>query len=147
VKSRQAVGRCAALESLLLQFQCAGETNIGAQQVNKLLTLSRLVCLATALVATPNIANAKEPGQHESNSRDQQGYSHPANITKRNGITPHFVISGQPADVKRVLRHRKAKSHEGHCRTNHNGIRPYFVISGQPADCKRVLRHRKEKSL
>jgi hypothetical protein len=119
-----------------------GDTDIGVQQVNKLVTLSRLMCLTIALMATPNIANA---AQHDSSSRAQQGNSHPANITKRNGIRPHFVISGQPADVKRVLRHRKEKSHEAHCRTNYKGIRPYFVISGQPADCKRVLRHRKEK--
>jgi hypothetical protein len=113
--------------------------------MNKLATLSRLMCLTIALMATPNIANAKEPGQHDS-SRAQQGNSHPANITKRNGIRPGFVISGQPANVKRVLRHRNEKSHEAHCRTNYKGIRPHFVISGQPADCKRVLRHRKEKS-
>jgi hypothetical protein len=122
-----------------------GDTDIGVQQVNKLVTLSRLMCLATALMATPNIANAKGPAQHDSSSLAQQGNSHPGHITKRNGIRPHFVISGQPADVKRVLRHRKEKSHEAHCRTNYKGIRPYFVISGQPADCKRILRHRKEK--
>ncbi len=114
--------------------------------MNKLATLSGLMCLTTALMATPNIANAIGPDQHDSSTRAQQGNSHPANITKRNGITPHFVISGQPADVKRVLRHRKEKSHKADCRTNYKGIRPLFVISGQPADCKRVLRHRKEKS-
>jgi malonyl CoA-acyl carrier protein transacylase len=119
--------------------------------MNKIVTLSRLMCLTTALaglalMATPDIANAKRFGQHGGSSHVRQGNSHPANITKRNGIRPGFVISGQPANVKRVLRHRKEKSHQGHCRTNYNGIRPQFVISGQPADCKRVLRHRKEKS-
>jgi hypothetical protein len=135
--------------------------------MNKLVMLSRLVCLATALMAAPNIANAKEFGQHDSRSRAQQGTphfvisgrpahvkrvlrhrkekSHEAHCRTHKGIRPHFVISGQPADCKRVLRHRKEKSHEAHCRT-HKGIRPHFVISGQPADCKRVLRHRKEKT-
>jgi hypothetical protein len=123
VTSRPAVGRRAELETLLLRFQCAGDTDIGAQQMNKLVTLSRLMCLATALagpalMATPDVVNAKRLGQHGGSSHVRQGNSHPANITKRNGIKPHFVISGQNADVKRVLRHRKEKSHEADCKTN-----------------------------
>ena len=65
-----------------------------------------------------DIANAKRFGQHGGSSHVRQGNSHPANITKRNGIRPHFVISGQNADVKNVLRHRKEKSHEADCKTN-----------------------------
>src|SRR6266700_7737036 len=91
--------------------------------MSKLVTLSRLLCLTTALAAGPalmatsDIAYAKEFGQH-GGGRHQQGNSRPANLTKRNGISPHFVISGQPANVKKVLPHRKEKSREPGCKTN-----------------------------
>src|SRR2546428_11564373 len=77
-------------------------------------THRRLLCLTRPF----DIANAKRFGQHGGSSHVRQGNSHPANITKRNGIRPHFVISGQNADVKNVLRHRKEKSHEADCKTN-----------------------------
>jgi hypothetical protein len=91
--------------------------------MNKLVTLSRLMCLTTALagpvlMATPDIANAKRFGQHGASSHVRQGNSHPANITKRNGIRPRFAISGQNANVKTILRHRKEKSREADCKTN-----------------------------
>jgi hypothetical protein len=94
--------------------------------MNKLVTLSRLMCLTTALtaasalLATSDIANAKEFGQHR-DGHVQQGSSHPANIVKRKGVRPDFVISGQPVNVKRVLRHHhhhKEKWHKADCKMN-----------------------------
>jgi hypothetical protein len=96
--------------------------------MNKLVTLSRLTCLTTALAAGPAlmatsaIAKDKGGGQRGDNAyvqrQVQHGNSHSGNSTKRNGIRPHFVISGQNADVKRVLRHRKEKLHEAYCKSN-----------------------------
>lgn len=63
--------------------------------------IPRLAYLTTALAAgalivSANIANAK--GDH-----------HQGNNTQSNGARPHFVISGQPAKVKRVLSSTKRK--------------------------------------
>ncbi|MGB7577500.1 MAG: hypothetical protein WBM16_06335, partial [Pseudolabrys sp.] len=68
----------------------------------KLTTISRLACLTTALaagvalMATANVASAKNSHHH-------------GNDAENNGASPHFVISGQPANVKRVLREKKNK--------------------------------------
>src|SRR5262249_3068442 len=74
--------------------------------MNKPMTLLRLICLTTTLAAgsalTTDIPNAGENYQHGT-TRTQ--LRHPASNAKRYGLTPQFVISGQPADVKRVLHH------------------------------------------
>jgi hypothetical protein len=64
--------------------------------------IPRLAYLTTALAAgalivSANIANPK--GDHH----------HQGNNTQSNGVRPHFVISGQPANVKRVLSSTKRK--------------------------------------
>jgi hypothetical protein len=62
------------------------------------LTISRLACLNTvlaagvALMVTSDIANARS--------------DHRGNNAQNKGVSPHFVITGQPADVKRVLNDR-----------------------------------------
>jgi hypothetical protein len=66
--------------------------------MNKLMTLSRLVCLTTALatgsmLVTMDTANAGE---------NYLRHRHPADYTQRYGLTPQFVISGQPVNVKRI---------------------------------------------
>ncbi|MGA9083720.1 MAG: hypothetical protein WB390_14815, partial [Pseudolabrys sp.] len=68
----------------------------------KLTTISRLAYLTTvltagiALMATANVASAKNNHRH-------------GNDAENNGASPHFVISGQPANVKRVLLEKKRK--------------------------------------
>ncbi len=75
--------------------------------MSKPMTLPRLACLTAALAAgsaltTAEIANARVNHQRAT-SHIQQRHSHPANHVKRNGISPRFVISGQSANVKRVV--------------------------------------------
>jgi hypothetical protein len=77
--------------------------------MNKLMTLSRLACLTTALAAgsmlmTMDIANAGE---------NYLRHRQPANYAQRYGLTPQFVISGQPVNAKRVLHH--CHHHHRHC--------------------------------
>jgi hypothetical protein len=85
------------------------------------MTLPRLVCLTTTLAAasmltTMDIANARENHQHGT-GHIQQRASHPASYAKRYGFSPRFVISGQPANVKRVPHHQK-EQHEARCQTH-----------------------------
>lgn len=76
--------------------------NIGAEIMTKHMKTSRLACMTTALatgvvlIASASIASAK--GDH-----------HQGNNVQSNGASPHFVISGQPANVKRVLSNKKTK--------------------------------------
>lgn len=71
--------------------------------MTKLTKLSRLTELTTVLVASAaligsvGIANAKGGDHHQSNN------------AQNNSTRPHFVISGQPANVKRVTRTTKKK--------------------------------------
>jgi hypothetical protein len=80
--------------------------------MNTPMTLSRLVCLTTTLAAgsmlmTMDIANAGE---------NYLRHRQPANYAQRYGLTPQFVISGQPVDVKRVLHHcHHHHHHHKHC--------------------------------
>ncbi|MGA7112782.1 MAG: hypothetical protein WBY77_10060 [Pseudolabrys sp.] len=61
------------------------------------LKYSTIVLVAVAaLMGSAHIAKAK--GNH-----------HQGNNSQGNGARPHFVISGQPANVKRVLRTNKKK--------------------------------------
>ena len=61
------------------------------------LKYSTIVLVAVAaLMGSAHIAKAK--GDH-----------HQGNNSQGNGARPHFVISGQPANVKRVLRTNKKK--------------------------------------
>jgi hypothetical protein len=78
--------------------------------MNKLMTLSRLVCLATAL-ATGSMLMTMDTANAGENYLRQR---HPANYAQRYGLTPQFVISGQPANVKRVL-HNCHHHHHKHC--------------------------------
>jgi hypothetical protein len=66
--------------------------------MTKLTTVSRLaylVAASVALVAGVNIANAKN-NHHDANAEN-------------NGASPHFVVTGQPANEKRVLHEKKKK--------------------------------------
>jgi len=65
--------------------------NIGAKIMTKLTTA---LATSVALIAIASIADAK--GNHRSNNNQKSA-------------TPHFVITGQPAGVKRVLSERKDK--------------------------------------
>jgi hypothetical protein len=76
--------------------------------MNKLMTLSRLVCLATAL-ATGSMLMTMDTANAGENYLRQR---HPPDYTQRYGLTPQFVISGQPANVKRVLHQCH---HHKHC--------------------------------
>jgi hypothetical protein len=85
------------------------------------MTLPRLLCLTTALVAasmlmTMDIANARQNHQHAT-GHIQQRPSHPAIYAKRYGFNPRFAISGQSANVKRVPSHQK-EQHEARCQTH-----------------------------
>ena len=68
----------------------------------KLTTISRLAYLTTvltagvALMATANVASAKNNHRH-------------GNDAENNGARPHFVIRGEPANVKRLLLEKKKK--------------------------------------
>ncbi len=70
--------------------------------MTKLTKLSRLAALTAVLVASAaligsvGIANAKGGDHHQNNNA-------------QNNNRPHFVISGQPANVKRVMRTTKKK--------------------------------------
>jgi hypothetical protein len=75
--------------------------------MNKPMTLPTLVCLTAALAAgsalmTTDIANAR--GNHQRvTGHIQQRHGHPANYAKRYSFSPRSVISGQSANVKRVV--------------------------------------------
>jgi hypothetical protein len=64
--------------------------------------LTTTLATSVALMATASIANAKS--------------RHHDNDAESNGASPHFVITGQPANVKRVLRERKDKNKEAKCK-------------------------------
>lgn len=64
--------------------------------ISKLANVMTVLAAGVTLMASVNIASAK--GDH------RQG-----NNTQNNGARPHFVISGQPANVKRVLPTTKKK--------------------------------------
>ena len=78
------------------------------------ITASRLACLATVLAAGIASISAADVANAKSN------YSNGGNAT---GASPHFVITGQPANVKKVLsrhkddrRDRKDRKHaKKHC--------------------------------
>jgi hypothetical protein len=77
--------------------------------------------VAVALLATAGIADAKH---------------HHNNDSQYNGASPHFVVSGQPANKKRVLRDRKdkkeAKRKKQHCKTTPE--KPVADAPHQPED-------------
>ena len=74
----------------------------------KLMSIRRRACLTTALVAGVVLASASL-----ANARNNQ---HNDNNNKNTGARPHFVITGQSANAKRVLRDRKDKTKEVHCK-------------------------------
>jgi hypothetical protein len=89
--------------------------------MNKPMTLPRLLCLTTALAAGPalmttGVANAGVYHQHGT-SHVQLRHSQPANYAKRYGLSSRFVVSGQSANVKRVLNQQNAP-HEARCQTH-----------------------------
>ena len=74
----------------------------------KLMSIRRRACLTTALVAGVALASASL-----ANARNNQ---HNDNNNKNTGARPHFVITGQSANAKRVPRDRKGKTKEVHCK-------------------------------
>jgi len=112
--------------------------------MKNLTTVSRLACLtivlaAGTMMATANIANAKD-NHHQGNNAQNNGHQHGA-------------MAGQPAGVKKVLRDRKDCSKKDcekptQTKTNTKPVQPtaqggahvpQFVVSGQPVDVKRVV--------
>ena len=69
------------------------------------ITASRLACLATVLAAGIASIPAADVANAKSNS------SNGGNAT---GASPHFVITGQPANVKRVQSNHKDKKERKH---------------------------------
>ena len=79
------------------------------------LKYSTIVLVAVAaLMGSAHIAKAK--GDH-----------HQGNNSQGNGARPHFVISGQPANVKRVLRTNKRKRWQ----KEEKGLRKYHCSDGR----------------
>ena len=112
--------------------------------MKNLTTVSRLACLtivlaAGTMMATANIANAKD-NHHQGNNAQNNGHQHGA-------------MSGQPAGVKKVLRDQKDCSKKDcekptQTKTNTKPVQPtaqggahvpQFVVSDQPVDVKRVV--------
>jgi hypothetical protein len=76
-------------------------------RASNLARLAAVLAAGVALVTTIDFASAK--GHHDGSRHHYEDQDHSAN--KSNGVRPHFVISGQPANVKYVQRehHRKHK--------------------------------------
>ena len=70
--------------------------------MTKLTKLSRLSYLTVALVASAALMGS-------AHIADAKGNHHQGNNSQSSGARPHFVISGQPANVKRVTRTTKKK--------------------------------------
>jgi hypothetical protein len=86
--------------------------------MTKVMTVSRLACVTTAfaagvaLMVTSDIASAK--GDHHGNN------------AQSNNASPHFVISGQPADVRRVL-------------NDHEGDKKKDRYAGKKKGCEKII--------
>jgi hypothetical protein len=92
--------------------------------MNKPLTLARLICLTAALAAGPALMTMDaSAAENYGSNRMQPG--HPASNAKPYGLTPQFVISGQPASVKRVLHHCYYRHHHQECYPRYRPLNQY----------------------
>jgi hypothetical protein len=66
-------------------------------KLSRLAELTAVLVASAALIGSVGIANAKGGDHHQSHN------------VQSTGTRPHFVISGQPANVKRVTRTTKTK--------------------------------------
>jgi hypothetical protein len=66
-------------------------------KLSRLAKLTAVLVASAALIGSVGIANAKGSDHHQSHN------------VQSTGTRPHFVISGQPANVKRVTRTTKTK--------------------------------------
>jgi hypothetical protein len=88
-------GGCHAVTTMSL-LQHRSEEMTKRTNISRLKYSTIVLVAVAALMGSAHIAKAK--GDH-----------HQGNNSQGNGARPHFVISGQPANVKRVLRTNKKK--------------------------------------
>jgi hypothetical protein len=92
--------------------------------MNKLATLPRLLCLTSlltagsALMVTPDIANAR--GYQQRTGLGQHSNGHHADNAKHYGMRPRYVMNGQPASTKYVPRHHQEQGRQAQCKTSCN---------------------------